>query len=1378
MKPLLAMLNVRLNQVRFCALLMCIVFPSMLRAQTFQPIPALSFTMTEGGANPLPQLVTPTSTGANFNYSATASTTTGGNWLSLSYLGCCGLPTTEAMQVIVNAPASLAAGTYTGKIVYVWDGNSAVTLTVPVTLVVEPATSAFLDNLPGQLSFSMLTAGNPPLSQSFQIRNAGTGTLSWTVATSYGSGSGWLSLSAASGTGTSTIAATVNPSALPGGGLVAGSYAAQLAVKTSGDETTIPVVVVVGGSTFRQVNPLNFVKPYGGANPLPQLVTFASTGTNFNMYATVVNSAGGDWLQLNPSYDGCCGLSTPQGITVGVNPAVDLPVGTYTGEVIVTSGGTPGLAFPVSLTIVPSETALFDDLPGSLNFSMGTGGSAPPGQSFQIRNAGTGTLAWTLGGGTTDGGKWLGVSATSGTAPSTLTVTVIPENLPGAGETPGAYTAQLILLTSSGRATIPISLVVGPSNFVQQNPLNFTMAYAGGNPLPQVLSIASTGANFNFNAYVVNSTGGNWLQISPSYDGCCGLSTPNAITASVNAPASLAAGTYTAEIVFDSTDGTRTMNVPVTLQVAPASATFFGDLPGQLDFSMTTEGETPPSQPIQIRNAGTGTLSWTATTSTADGGSWLILSSNSGTAPSTISADIAPAKLPGGGLVAGTYVGQIILKSSTDVVTIPVSVTVGGSAFKQVNGLNFTMTYGGANPLPQVFTLASTGTNFAFFASAVSSTGGNWLQISPSYDGCCGISTPYAMTASVNAAADLAPGVYSAEILVNASGGNVGIAVPVTLTVEAPTATFFDSLPGQVTFSMATGGTPPPAQAIQIRNAGSGTLDWTGSTSTSDGGSWLSLSATSGAAPSTITAKINPANLPGKGLSAGTFTGEIVLTTTGDTATIPVTVVVGANVFQQVNALNFTMTYGGNNPLPQVIPVVSTGVNFNFFASAASSTGGNWLQISPSYYGCCGIGTPEIITVSVAAPTGLAVGTYTSQVEIQSSDGTMTMVVPVTLSVEASGSTFFDDVPGLLGFSFKTGGTAPPSQTFQIRNAGAGTLDWTLATSTSDGGSWLSVSASSGTALSNVTVSVVAKNLPGAGLVAGVYTGQIVLQTSGDRVTIPVTVDLGENVFQQLTPLSFSKAYGGDNPSPQAIVVSSTGSNFSFFGLAASDRGGNWLQINPNYYGCCGDGTPTTITVSVNPAVTLAAGVYTGEILVTSNGGGLSTSIPVSLTVGGGIKAAEPAFAPPGGTYDAAQTVIITDSTPESSIFYTIDGSTPTTSSTAYSGPITVDSSLTINAIAVAPGYDQSLTGTAKYTITQPQPSTPAATETIAIAEATSGATVYYTTDGTTPTAKSKVYTGPITMSVSSTLKFIAIQTNHPPSQVETVTTAIQTTNQ
>lgn len=89
-----------------------------------------------------------------------------------------------------------------------------------------------------------------------------------------------------------------------------------------------------------------------------------------------------------------------------------------------------------------------------------------------------------------------------------------------------------------------------------------------------------------------------------------------------------------------------------------------------------------------------------------------------------------------------------------------------------------------------------------------------------------------------------------------------------------------------------------------------------------------------------------------------------------------------------------------------------------------------------------------------------------------------------------------------------------------------------------------------------------------------------------------------------------------------------------------------------------------------------------------------------------GSVAATPWFSPPAGTYTAAQSVTIHDAAPEATIYYTTNGTTPTTASPKYTGPISVKATETIEALAVASGYSDSAVGSAKYTITIVTPPT------------------------------------------------------------------------
>lgn len=83
---------------------------------------------------------------------------------------------------------------------------------------------------------------------------------------------------------------------------------------------------------------------------------------------------------------------------------------------------------------------------------------------------------------------------------------------------------------------------------------------------------------------------------------------------------------------------------------------------------------------------------------------------------------------------------------------------------------------------------------------------------------------------------------------------------------------------------------------------------------------------------------------------------------------------------------------------------------------------------------------------------------------------------------------------------------------------------------------------------------------------------------------------------------------------------------------------------------------------------------------------------------------APPTFNPPAGTYTSVQMVALSDAAAGATIYYTTDGTTPTTDSTVYTGPIAVSASETIQAYAAAGGFLPSPTSSAAYTIDIPVP--------------------------------------------------------------------------
>jgi hypothetical protein len=208
----------------------------------------------------------------------------------------------------------------------------------------------------------------------------------------------------------------------------------------------------------------------------------------------------------------------------------------------------------------------------------------------------------------------------------------------------------------------------------------------------------------------------------------------------------------------------------------------------------------------------------------------------------------------------------------------------------------------------------------------------------------------------------------------------------------------------------------------------------------------------------------------------------------------------------------------------------------------------------------------------------------------------------------------------------------------------------------------------------------------------------------------------------------------------------------------AMEGGGNLVILEP---------VPTvTATATANgvaptgPAPHLVAASYPGDKNYAASTSGTT---PLS------VQAATPVIGPASGAIASAQYITITDSTPGVTIYYYVYGAIGTNGYVPYTAPIPLEGSGTINiqAYATETGYQQSGSASAVYTLNF---STPAATpvislasdlypsaQTVTISDATPGAQIYYSTNGTYPYTYSNLYSGAITASTSEIVTAVAL---------------------
>ena len=144
---------------------------------------------------------------------------------------------------------------------------------------------------------------------------------------------------------------------------------------------------------------------------------------------------------------------------------------------------------------------------------------------------------------------------------------------------------------------------------------------------------------------------------------------------------------------------------------------------------------------------------------------------------------------------------------------------------------------------------------------------------------------------------------------------------------------------------------------------------------------------------------------------------------------------------------------------------------------------------------------------------------------------------------------------------------------------------------------------------------------------------------------------------------------------------------------------------------------------------------------------------------------ATPRFSPVSGgtvTENADSTILITSTTADATIYYTLDGSDPTDKSLKYEGAIKLEKNCKVRAIAVK--EDMYSSDLAEATVNWFQVKQPRITfdgKYVSIETETSKTAVYYTLDNSTPDSKSKVYVEPFALPAEQTVvKAVAMREN------------------
>ena len=436
--------------------------------------------------------------------------------------------------------------------------------------------------------------------------------------------------------------------------------------------------------------------------------------------------------------------------------------------------------------------------------------------------------------------------------------------------------------------------------------------------------------------------------------------------------------------------------------------------------------------------------------------------------------------------------------------------------------------------------------------------------------------------------------------------------------------------PSNLAFQVQQGGSPSPAQLLQVTSSPTGQGFSAQVQVTIVGNNWFKLDRTSGTTPAAIAVTVDPAFL-----GAGERNANILVSLNGadETAIISVTVVVstGGNggggggdnpsIGVDPGALTFGASAQGVNPPPQALAVRNTGSGTLSYALEVIYPGQGptgWLQLSTTFGTSTGSPSTHQVSADVA---GLPAGQYSATIRITGNAANSPRQVPVALTIGSAPTILLE--PADLEFSGFEGGTNSATQTLRISSAGTSGLSYHITTNQP----WLSVFPASGNTAAGPRLHDIGVDLNG--LTAGTFLALVSVESAAagnSPQTALVTLAIHPPGLLSASPTSFSFFGPTGIPIRERKILSLFSASLQGFSWTAtvSPPQATWLQLSPT-----AGGVPGNLFVEVDNTG-LAAGPKTAEIHITPvsadasplatspsaiNQGTPAVTIPVSLVL-------------------------------------------------------------------------------------------------------------------------------------------------------------------